>query len=187
MELQDTKVQLHNKFEETTRKLEEKINALEGLLMPCRAKEYTWKISGFSEVLSRAKSGEKTKLYSTPFYHESYKFRVELHPNGRHSGQNTHLSVYFKLMEGENDAILSWPFYKKVTFMLIDQQEHSKDRENLVMFLTADPTMKNFARPVTYENTGRGFNEFVPHTKLNERRYLVDDTIYIQVRVEPPQ
>lgn len=90
-------------------------------------------------------------------------------------------------MKGERDDILPWPFYEKVTFILIDQQEHPKYRENLVVSFTEDPTKKNFARPVSFENVGRGYNEFVPHTKRSERRYLVDDTIRIQVKVEPPQ
>ena len=53
-------------------------------------------------------------------------------------------------MKGENDAILPWLFHKKVTLALIDQQETPNYRENIVMSFTADPTKKNFARPVTY-------------------------------------
>lgn len=188
-QLHDTQVQFHstqNKFEETTRKLEEKINSLQNILMQ-RPEEYTWKISGFWLVLRQARSGEKTEIYSTPFYYDNYKFRLELHPNGRETGQNTHLSVYFKLMAGENDAILPWPFHKKVTIMLIDQQEHPLDRENLVMSFTADPTKEYFARPVTSENAGWGFHEFVPHTKLSKSSYLVDNTIFIQVKIDPPK
>ena len=198
-ELHDTKDQLNNtlvefhstknKFEETTKKLEaveEKISALQNQVMQ-RPKEYTWKISGFSEVLKQARSGEKPKIFSTPFYHENYKFRLGLAANGQSSGKNTHLSIYFHIMKGENDAILPWPFHKKVTLILIDQQETPNYRENIVMSFTADPLKKQYARPVTDENGGRGFHEFVSHTKLSERRYLVDDTIYIKVRVDPPK
>ena len=188
-ELHDTKIQFHstqNKFEETTRKLEEKINALENLLMQ-RPEEYTWKISGFSEVLSRAKSREKTEIYSTPFYYNNYKFGLELAPNGKGSGKNTHLSIYFHILKGENDAILPWPFHKKITFILIDQQENPLDRENIIRSFTADPKRENYARPLTLKNKGLGFHEFVPHTKLREMHYLVDDTIFIQVKVDPSQ
>ena len=195
-ELGDTKEQLRNtllefhstqnKIEETTRKLEERINALQNQLMQSPEK-YTWKISGFSEVLRQARSREKTTIFSSPFYYKNYKFRLELAPNGKGSGKNTRLSVYFHTMKGENDAILPWPFHKKVTLTLIDQQETPNYRENIVMSFTADPTKKNFARPVTYENTGWGFHEFVSHTELKERCYLVDDTIFIQARVDPPK
>ena len=34
--------------------------------------------------------------------------------------KKTHLSVFMVLMKGEYDAILRWPFNKKVKFTLID-------------------------------------------------------------------
>ena len=185
-ELQDTKVQLQNKFKETTRELEEKVNVLQNILMQ-RPEEYTWEVTGFSEVLRKARSGEETVIYSTPFFYNNYKFRLELHPNSKSSGKGIHLSIYFVIMKGERDAVLPWPFHKNVTFTLIDRQEHPSDRENRVMSFTADPTKEYFGRPVTFKNRGWGFADFVPHTKLRERRYLVDDTICIQVKVEPPQ
>ncbi|RMX40868.1 hypothetical protein pdam_00025703 [Pocillopora damicornis] len=44
----------------------------------------------------------------------------------------------------------------------------------------------NFARPKTEENMGRGFNNFIPHFKLHSRRYIVDDTLFLQVEISPP-
>jgi len=79
-----------------TRKLEERVNALENELIQQRSKEYTWKISGFSEVLRQAKSGEKVTLESAPFYKYGYKCRLCLDPNGVNSGK-TLISQYFLL------------------------------------------------------------------------------------------
>jgi len=90
------------------------------------------------------------------------------------------------VMKGEHNAILAWPFQKKVEFPLIDQQENPDNRDNIVLVLRAQPQLESFARPVTDENIGRGFEKFVSHSKLRERRYIVDDTIFIQVKDSPP-
>ena len=175
---------LEEKYEEVTRKLEDKVNVLENRLMQC-PQEYTWKISRFSKVQREAKSGEKTSIDSPPFYYYGYKFRLALFPNGKNRGKDTQLSLCFNLLKGEYDAKLSWPFQGIVDFTLIDQQEDAKDRENIVVSFTAIPSRVEFGRPLTFENSGWGFPVFVSLTRLNERRYIMDDTIVIQVQVSP--
>ena len=182
----ETKRELEEKYEEITRKLEDKISVLENRLMQF-PQEYTWKISRFSKMQSQARSGEKILIYSPPFYYFGYKFRLDLYPNGINRGKDTHLSLYFNLLKGEYDARLSWPFQGKLKFTLIDQQEHANDRKNIVMILPAFPqdSPKITERPVTDVNHGWGFQKFVSLTELTKRRYIVDDTIVIQVHVTP--
>jgi len=185
VKLNNTQIQLKNtqeELKETKRKLEEKVDILENKLMQFPG-VHTWKITDFSEVMKRAKSGEQTQIRSAPFYEHGYKFRLSLSPNGQSSGKNTHVSIFFVLMKGEYDAILSWPLDEKVTFTLIDQQRNPNDRENISN--TADPKKDQecFMRPVEDENTGCGFPRFVSHKKLNERHYVVDDTVFIQIKV----
>ena len=172
------------KFEETTKKLEKKVNALEKHIHYSEEKceSFTWRIDGFSEVLRKAKSGEKTVIQSSPFYRCGYKCKISIRPNGFDSGENTHLSGYLVIMKGEYDATLTWPFDKKYTFTLIDQQENEHDRENIVKSIPAlDLKHSSFARPVKEQNIGWGFPEFASHEKLQKRRYIVDDTIFVQV------
>ena len=158
-------------------KLEKRVNVLE----KCES-SFTRRIDCFSEVLRKAKSGEETMIESSPFYRYGYKCKIRIYPNGFVSGGNTHLSVFLVIMKGEYDATLTWPFDKKVTFTLIDQQENEHDRENIVGSTTSDPKFRNSVlRPVTQENVGRGFTEFVSHEKLQKRRYIVEDTIFVQV------
>ena len=183
----ETKREVEEKYEEVTRKLEDKVNVPdhENRLTQF-PEEYTWKISRFSKMQSQAKSGEKTAIFSSPFYYYGYKFKLELLPNGVSQTKGTHLSIYFCIMKGDYDANLSWPFQKIVQLTLIDQQEDAKDRENIVQSLKANPkNNKTVERPLTDRNIGRGFRDFVPLTKLTERRYIVDDTIFIQVQVAP--
>ena len=174
------------KLEETTRKLqklEKSVSALEKDIHRSDEKfdSFTWRIDGFSEVLRKAKSGEETLRESSPFYRYGYKCKLRILPNGFDPGNNTHLSLYLVIMKGEYDATLTWPFHKKATFTLIDQQENEHDRENIVKPIASDLKLKNFARPVEEQNSGLGFHKFVSHEKLQKRRYLVDDTIFVQV------
>ena len=171
------------KFEEITKKLEKKVNALEKHIHYSEEKceSFTWRIDGFSEVLRKAKSGEETIIESSPFYRYGYKCKININPNGLYSGENTHLSVYLVIMKGEYDATLTWPFYKKFTFTLIDQQENEHNRENIVGTFITEPEHRSYARPVDEENIGKGCAEFVSHEKLQKRRYIVDDTIFVQV------
>ena len=170
------------KLEETTKKLVERVDALEKDMHSKEGCEsFTWRIDGFSEVLRKAKSGQETFIESSPFYRSGYKFKIGIYPNGFDSGKNTHLTVYLVIMKGEYDATLTWPFDKKFTFTLIDQQENEHDRENIVESTTSDPKVSNsFGRPVKEKNIGWGFSEFVSHAKLQKRRYIVDDTIFVQ-------
>ena len=171
------------KFEETTKKLEKRVNALEKHLHYSEEKcesSFTWRIDGFSEVLRKAISKEETKKESSPFYMYGYKCKLGMEPNGRIAGTNKYLSAFLIIMKGKYDAILTWPFHKKVTFTLIDQHENANDRKNIVKSLTSDPKLRNFERPVNEENIGRGI-KLVSHEELQERRYIVDDTIFVQV------
>ena len=180
------------KLNDTQEELEEtkkKVNALENRLMQFPG-IYTWKISGFSEALVQSKSGKLAIIRSDPFYDHGYKFRLSLYPNGRSSGENSHLSITFILMKGEYDALLSWPFRKKVTYTLIDQQEDPNDRSNVIYSFTADPIKykDSFSKPVTDENAkGFGLFTFMPQCDVKKRRYIVDDTMFIQVQIDPPE
>lgn len=88
-------------------------------------------------------------------------------------------------MKGDHDAILCWPFNKKVEITLIDQQDDPDQRENLTKeFVTKN--LPNFAGPKTEENTGMGFHSFISHLELHSRRYIVDDTLFLQLEISPP-
>ena len=162
-------------------KLEKRVNALE----KCES-SFTWRIDGFSEVLRKAKIGEETKIESSPFYRYGYKSKLSINPNGVGQGKNSHLSAFLIIMKGEYDATLTWPFQKMVTLTLVDQHENANDRENIVESFISEKC-ESLGRPVTEENVGWGFHEFVSHEELQKRRYIVDDTIFIQVHFTSPE
>ena len=167
-------------------RLETKLDEVKRTL-PDGSHTFTWKITGFGYILTQAKKGYQTEIDSKPFYIFGYKLKLSINPDGQRDGAGSHISLFFVIMKGENDAILSWPFYKRVTFTLIDQQENQKYRKNIAMFFTENPEIKEwFGRPVTDVNSWLGYDKFVSHDKLKERRYVVDDTIFIQVELATP-
>ena len=150
---------------------------------------FTWRIQNFDQSLQAAKEGSKEQLNSEPFYTSphKYKMKIQLYPNGNRAAKNTHLSVFLIIMKGEYDAILPWPFLPQVTFTLVDQQEDTSQRENVVESFKAGSTVMSFARPVSKKKKGRGSPKFVSHEQLQTRRYIVDNTIFLQVKVEVPE
>lgn len=198
MKLNNTEVKL-NDLQETTRKLMEKIDKLEQRISEGEENEAgtkkmvlkqelsglprvtVWKIINFGEIFRQARTGEIKKVDGAPFYTESfeYKLKVRIYPNSK----NTHLGVFFVVMEGAYDSILPWPFKKKVKFTLLDQQEDLVERENVIKEIKPDNST-SFTRPVQHkENPGMGIFKFISHEKLFSRRYLVDDTLFLQVEV----
>ena len=147
-----------------------------------------WKIINFSEILREAKTGNKKSVDGVPFYTETfgYKLKVRIYPNGYGTGNNAHLMVFIILMKGEYDAILPWPFKRKVTYTLIDQQDDPVERENVIGQINNGISPNVWKRPIHGEECpGKGIARFISHEKLFSRRYVVDDTLFLQVEVGP--
>ena len=49
------------------------------------------------------------------------RFQASLFFNGNGSGEGSHVSIYIKILPGEYDALLKWPFSHTVSFTLYDQ------------------------------------------------------------------
>ncbi|XP_068718085.1 TNF receptor-associated factor 4-like [Montipora capricornis] len=193
IKLKNTEEELHStkdQFEETTAELKERINALEN-----KPFIYTWKVNGFHKISEEART-ENDMIESDPFYTSEcgYKVRLRLYPNGFYMGkntggpwapENTHLSIYFKIMKGDFDSILKWPFAKQVTITLIDQHENLNDTENITKTIRGNQEQQTWnSRPCKGTNKDRGFSNFVSHDVLMKRRYIVDDIIFIQAKFE---
>ena len=120
-----------------------------------------------------------------PFYTSphGYKLKMEVYFNQTREQFKDHLGVYIRVMKSDHDAILSWPFKKKCTFTLIDQQDNEEERENIMRIMTPRGE-NNFERAVKKENNGRGPPRFVSHATLITRKYIKDDTVFIIVSIE---
>ena len=147
--------------------------------------DFVWKVTGFREILSESKYENNKMLKSVPFYtaKQGYKLRLCIKPNGDQTKRNKYLSVYVLLMKGNYDGMLPWPFRKKVTLTLIDQVSPPVLRWNVesslhVAFLTGKPKTEEV-------DESQGILRFISHTQLNSRCYLMDDTLFLQVKIDP--
>lgn len=146
-----------------------------------------WKITDYSTKMAEAKTKEGYELCSAPFYTSQYGYKMmaTLFLNGNGAGEGTHLSIYIKLLPGDYDALLQWPFAHTVSFTLHDQSSNPEKACNLVESFVPDPAWKNFQRPSRDpDSLGFGFPKFVPHEILKKRHYVKDDTLFIRVKVD---
>ncbi|CAB0020627.1 unnamed protein product, partial [Nesidiocoris tenuis] len=83
-----------------------------------------WRIADFAAKMAEAQGKEGIELISPSWYTSQfgYKLQASLFLNGNGTGEGTHLSLYIKLLPGEYDALLKWPFSHTVAFTLFDQK-----------------------------------------------------------------
>ena len=152
--------------------------------------QLSWRISDIEKILVQARQKSSTVLESSPFYsaNHGYKLKLYVYPNGDITRKHNYLSVFLVLMEGEYDSLLPWPFHQRITFILVDQLERSaEEKKNIVMELTTDPTRSSCAKPSgKVVKPSIGFTRFVTHKNLKTRRYIVNDSLLLQVEVHPP-
>ncbi|XP_048477198.1 TNF receptor-associated factor 1-like [Rhincodon typus] len=115
--------------------------------------------------------------------HCGYMLCLRLYLNGDGVGANTHLSLFLVIMKGRYDAILEWPFSKKVTFRLLDQ---SARRQHTVTAFKPDIGSASFHRPVQAMNVASGCPEFLPLAQLhaNWHSYVTNDVMFIKASVD---
>lgn len=150
-----------------------------------------WKITEFPSKILEAKTKEGMELVSPPFFTSQYGYKLQasLFPNGNGTGEDTHISVYIKILPGEYDALLKWPFEHSISFTLFDQTSSCPEKTcNIVESFIPDPSWKNFQRPSKEpDSLGFGFPKFVSHEMLKKRNFLKDNTIFIRIKVDPSQ
>ena len=85
-----------------------------------------WKISDFSRLLKEARQSPATRgeVVSAPFYTHKYGYKLvaSVFPNGDGEGaEGKFLSLYVKILPGDYDNLLEWPFTHPIKFTLVDQ------------------------------------------------------------------
>jgi len=150
--------------------------------------KFVWRIDKWKEKLEQARAGINKDIYSDAFYshRNGYKMCLCVYPNGVRDSEGTHLSVYFCLMRGEFDDILSWPFKHDVTFELINQHTTQAYVEYTVKYEIDEEFTEVYQKPINDTNDeGYGCINFVSLNELSNNLSLIDkDRIIIRCRVE---
>ncbi|XP_029775831.1 TNF receptor-associated factor 2 isoform X3 [Suricata suricatta] len=144
---------------------------------------FVWKISDFARKRQEAVAGRTPAIFSPAFYTSRYGYKMclRIYLNGDGTGRGTHLSLFFVVMRGPNDALLRWPFNQKVTLMLLDQN----NREHVIDAFRPDVTSSSFQRPVSDMNIASGCPLFCPVSKMEAKNsYVRDDAIFIKAIVD---
>ncbi|KAM7093070.1 TNF receptor-associated factor 2 isoform 2-T2 [Molossus nigricans] len=144
---------------------------------------FVWKISDFARKRQEAVAGRTPAIFSPAFYTSRYGYKMclRVYLNGDGTGRGTHLSLFFVVMKGPNDALLRWPFNQKVTLMLLDQN----NREHVIDAFRPDVTSSSFQRPVSDMNIASGCPLFCPVSKMEAKNsYVRDDAIFIKAIVD---
>lgn len=143
-----------------------------------------WKIRDYNCRKGDAVSGRTLSLYSQPFYthRHGYQMCARVYLNGDGTGRGTHMSLFFVLMKGDHDELLTWPFKHKIKLQLLDQ---SGIQRHVVNSFYPDERSNSFKRPMAEMNVASGCPEFVSHIVLeNDSNYLQNDTLFIKIEVD---
>ncbi|NXC76845.1 TRAF2 factor, partial [Anhinga anhinga] len=144
---------------------------------------FIWKITEFARKRQEAITGRSPAIFSPAFYTSKYGYKMclRIYLNGDGTGRGTHLSLFFVVMKGPNDALLRWPFNQKVTLMLLDQN----NREHIIDAFRPDVTSSSFQRPITEMNIASGCPLFCPVSVMESKNsYVRDDAIFIKAIVD---
>ena len=141
-----------------------------------------WKIDDFTKIRREAVSGAQIAIYSQHFYTSQfgYKMCARIYMNGDGFGKGTHISLFFVVMKGEYDALLPWPFQKKITMMLLDQN----NGEHMIDAFRSDPESSSFQRPKNNMNVASGSPLFMPLNGLSNRAFVKEETMFIKIIVD---
>ncbi len=148
-----------------------------------------WKITDWEQKMAEAKNKEGLELISPPFYTSQYGYKLQasVFLNGNGPGEGTHLSVYIKVLPGEYDALLKWPFAHSVTFTLFEQcAVGSGAQGGIAESFVPDPSWENFLRPSKEpDSLGFGFPRFISHELLTRRPFIREDTLFLRIKTDP--
>jgi hypothetical protein len=148
--------------------------------------DYMWKIANFTTKLAQATSNNTYgRIESEPFFtSHGYKMKLLVNFNGAPYGYAGYMGVYLILMKSDRDGNLPWPFTKRCTFVLVDQQDDLSQRQNIKKALTPNGE-EGFKRPRLRDNAGMGEPQFVKYSTLRARQYIRDHAAHIKINVEP--
>ena len=145
----------------------------------------TWRVDKVAEKMADAQSERAPSIFSPVFYSSpmGYKMRARLYLHGDGIARRTHMSLFFLLMKGEHDALLSWPFGFKVTFCLIDQTDN---KQHIIDSFRPDVKSNSFQRPKTDMNIASGIPRFfpLPMIQQDDNAYVREDTLFLRIIVD---
>eukprot|EP00118_Oscarella_pearsei_P017447 m.172853 g.172853 ORF g.172853 m.172853 type:complete len:347 (+) comp39087_c0_seq5:29-1069(+) len=172
---------LEQKVESQSRKIEE----LQGALRRSSRKlSFTWRIENWQETLQEAKTGKKRDIYSEPYYTSfpGYKFCLNVYPNGWGSEEGANVGLALRLMRGEYDNSLVWPFPFNYSLHLVDQSGGAGHLKEIEPNTVTSP--EAFLKPNSRMNVGHGWSGFITHSDLQSKGFVKNNCLVVQANVQ---
>ncbi len=120
-------------------------------------------------------------IESEPFFtSHGYKMKLSVDLNEAPSGYAGYMGVYLHLMKSDRDGTLPWPFTKRHTFILVDQQDDLSQRQNIKETKVPNGE-EEFKRPRQRENVGWGKRQFAEHSTLRILVNTLEMTLYTSI------
>ena len=123
--------------------------------------------------------------YSEPFLSHpgGYQMCLRVYKNGLQSGEGTHLSVFIRMIKGNEDEFLPWPFQGSVTFVLLNQAKNENHIKRSSAF--TENTGQRIMTGIWGKN-GVGSEKFIPLPKLlipgEGTIYVADDSLFFMIK-----
>ena len=142
--------------------------------------DYILKIVNFTRKLAQAISDDDVGgIESEPFFtSHGYKMKLSVDLNEAPSGYAGYMGVYLHLMKSDRDGTLPWPFTKRHTFILVDQQDDLSQRQNIKETKVPNGE-EEFKRP--RQNVGWGKRQFAEHSTLRILVNTLEMTLYTSI------
>ena len=134
------------------------------------------------------------EIHTDPFYtaHGGYKMIMRIYPNGDGSFRGTHLSVFIRLMKGENDHILSFPINGIFKIQLLNWRQNSGHVEKIMQFDESAPESCRL-QVTTGEKAAEGYGlaGYLSHDELKNsssyKEYIHNNTLCFKIQFEQTQ
>ena len=103
----------------------EKIEKLDSTLSSMKIDNSTLGLLTFKISKYGMKKESNVIFHSEPFHNSSRgcKMWIRVDPNGDGEAQDSHVSVFLKLLEAPNDESMHWPFVEIMKFEILNQLE----------------------------------------------------------------
>ena len=169
---EDNKFHLHMAINTITELKKEKAK-----IVLHEGKSMTFKAPNFQTMRK-----ENSRFYSPSFYtsRQGYHAVVGGFANGKRAAKGTHVTLGFKVLPGDNDNRLNWPFRGKVKLTLLNQLENANHRNTSLSISLEERVNADQYKAVHF---------FISHSALGydpdkNTQYLKDDTLYFMVSVK---
>lgn len=150
-----------------------------------RNANFIWRFTDFEFHRLNAANNGRLSVTSDPFYTSDfgYKMCLRLYPAGDGVGKGTHLSVFFAIMRGDYDDLLTWPFKQKVTLNILDQDSGTKNHCDT---FKPDSRSACYQKPTEDCNIASGSPKFIALSLVTamDSIYCRNDTIYLKITVD---